>query len=49
MQTCAIRINVIQSRKITENIALSKHMPHVTEEKGKLQIVEFVNSNKSVR
>jgi len=35
MQTCAIRIIVIQSRKITENIVVSEHMPHVAGEKGK--------------
>jgi len=33
MQTFALRINVIQSRKITENIALSEHM--LIGEKGK--------------
>jgi hypothetical protein len=31
----AIRINVIQSRKVTENIVLSEHMLHVIGEKGK--------------
>jgi len=35
MQTYAIRINVIQSRKITENIVLSENTHHVTGEKGK--------------
>jgi len=34
MQKFAIRINVIQSRKITENIILSEHMPHVIGEEG---------------
>jgi hypothetical protein len=42
MQTFASRITVIQSRKITENIVLSGHMPHVIGRKeGEMYIVQY--------